>query len=292
MARLSATAWKATQFMTSRNYEINFYCDKDFKTVSPHSHDFFELYYFIQGGVSYIIENERYHLEPNDILLISPSNLHQLDIFDSKTSYERMVLWINPKYLKSISSEETDLSICFRLCTEKHSHIIRDVNLSEQIRAQLDALCAAPQNEFGSDIASEMHIKQVLLSLCRHLRQDLEEGNKQKEGEKGNSTVFAAVEYINAHLAENLSLDTLAEKLFISKYHLAHLFKQGTNVTPHQYILKKRLILSKRLIEQDLPIIEVFSRCGFADYTHFFRAFKGEYGITPKQYHAITTQNQ
>ena len=111
--------------------------DKDFSSVSLHSHDFFELYFFIAGDASYIIENGHYRLSTGDILLISPDNLHQLDIDDSRATYERIVLWLNPRYVKRLSTAATDLAECFAACARRKDFLLRDKEVSARVEALL-----------------------------------------------------------------------------------------------------------------------------------------------------------
>lgn len=248
-----------------------------------HSHDFYELYFFVNGNASYFIEDAHYRLQPGDMLLISPSDLHRLDINDTYKEYERIVLWLNPRYIKTLSTANTDLAECFDLSYRNKHYLIRDLLLSEIIREKLEALCADDlSGGYGADIAAEINIKGVLLALNKYTR------NADYIAAPKDTLVSKALHYICANIASELSLDVIADAMFISKYYLSRLFKNETNSTIHQYIIKKRLVLSKQYIEQGLSISATCAKCGFADYTHFFRSFKKEYGITPKQYLALT----
>ena len=145
----------------------------------------------------------------------------------------------------------------------------------------------------GDDVECEIRVREILLTLTRTLKESalLSPGDTLRRA-RADATVTEIIEFIDANLEGDLSLDAVAEKVFLNKFYLARLFKRETDTTLHRFILKKRLLLSKKLIESGLPIVEVYARCGFKDYSHFFRAFKGEYGITPRQYHAAVTEGE
>ncbi len=278
-----------SQLMRDNRFEITHYRDTYMKKISLHSHDFYELYFFISGDADYIIDNVRYDLKSGDILLISPDNLHRLDMV-RPSAYERIVLWINPKYVKSLSTDKTDLCCAFKHCNESKNFLIRDYQISERIKANLiDLSYCVGSEEFGADIKSELLVKTILLELCRHSAIPTLSGTENAP-RRISIPVSKVIEYIDGNLNSPLTLDLLEEVAFVSKYYLSRLFKEETNSSIHQYILKKRLLLSKKYIEQGLPINEVYLKCGFNDYSNYFRAFKQEYAITPKQYLSLITK--
>lgn len=154
------------QLMSSASFEVHYKMDKDFKTVEMHSHDFFEVYCFLRGSASYIIEECKYTLLPGDILLIPQGKLHQLDIKDSTETYERYVLWINSKYIKKISSQKTDLRTCFECALKSKSFLIRNGAISQKIRRLLESITLSKEDAFGTDVENEERIKSFARHTC------------------------------------------------------------------------------------------------------------------------------
>jgi AraC family transcriptional regulator len=98
------------------------------------------------------------------------------------------------------------------------------------------------------------------------------------------STLMLVKDYIASHLHQELKLDELAAIAQLSPYHFLRLFKQSVGITPHQYILQRRLDQAKHLLQySDLSIVEIATRTGFCDQSHLTRYFKRIVGVTPRQ---------
>ena len=96
--------------------------------------------------------------------------------------------------------------------------------------------------------------------------------------------------FIEEHIEEDLSLERLSLEFFVSKYHIAHVFKENLGLSIHQYITKKRLLLCRESIISGMGITESYQTFGFGDYSSFYRAFKKEYGISPKDFKNMQTE--
>lgn len=96
--------------------------------------------------------------------------------------------------------------------------------------------------------------------------------------------------YIDNHLEQDISLEHLAKKFYVSKYYIAHLFKGNTGISIHQYIMKKRLAACQNAILSNISISKAYLMFGFKDYSNFYRAFKKEFGISPKEYKDMKMQ--
>ena len=122
------------------------------------------------------------------------------------------------------------------------------------------------------------------MELMIGLNRAAEERGDSRPVGTSDQVVDAVLHYINEHYSETLTLDQLAEKFFISKYHLLRKFDAQVGTTVHRYILQKRLLNAKQLLAGGVAPNEVCQYCGFGDYANFYRAFKAEYNQTPRQY--------
>ena len=135
-------------------------------------------------------------------------------------------------------------------------------------------------SHFGRSTQLNLCISDLILFLNRILYEQNHPISKIEEV----ALYQKILSYIEEHLDENLSLDCLAKEFYMSKYHISHVFKDNLGLSIHQYITKKRLALCKQAIQGQMSITEAYQSFGFGDYSSFYRAFKKEYGISPKDF--------
>ena len=270
------------QTMRGSTFEIFRYKDAYLKEVALHHHDFYEVYFFLSGNVQYNIESRSYLLTPGDVLLISPMELHQPMFGAEHREYERIVLWIDKRFLEGFNLQGRDLAACFDTAVPGHTNLLRPEGVARQyLTFLLENLMEEVASEDPySEMAALSLLAQVLVSLNRLAKQSA--GEESKSGQ--DTTVYSVLGYINEHYSENLTLDDLANKFFISKYHLSREFQRLVGTSVHRYIIQKRLVMAKQMLSEGKPSSEVYQHCGFGDYSNFFRAFKAEYQISPKDY--------
>lgn len=267
------------QEMRRRDFELQHKQDFHLKDVALHHHDFFEIYFLIAGDVTYLIDSKIVHVMPGDLLLISPRELHQVCIQPEMSAYERYVLWVDPAVIKRLSTEISDLSLGLeqghnqlRLSSQDRSRI---QNLLESLHREADSA------DYGADLLRESLLTLLLVTVNRLASQ---QGSWMDEDSHTNQAVAQIVGYVNLHYGETITLDQLAEQFYVSKYHLSREFSRQMGISIYQYIQKKRLLIARQLLDQGKRPNEVYPLCGFNDYTCFYRAFKSEYGISPREY--------
>lgn len=246
-----------------------------------HHHDFYEVYLLISGDVTYTVEGQLIHVYPGDILLISPQELHQVFIRSDSSIYERLVLWISPHLAEQLSSQDTALNQV--LCSSRPGYRNKLRPTADEyayIRSLMEMLYQeARQERFGADLLCRSLLTQVLVAINRLA----EEVNTSKE-DIFIGTVSRITEYINRHYNEPITLDTLADRFYLSKYHLSHAFKEQVGTSIYRYVIKKRLQVARELLAKGDKPSQICTACGFNDYVGFYRAFKAEYGISPREF--------
>jgi AraC family transcriptional regulator len=106
----------------------------------------------------------------------------------------------------------------------------------------------------------------------------------QRVGKLDSRRLNRVLEYIHAHLGNELNIRGMASAVHLSRFHFARAFKASTGQTPYQYVNAKRLERAKALLVQDRPLGEIALTLNFSSQANFTRAFRREFGITPGQY--------
>jgi AraC-like DNA-binding protein/mannose-6-phosphate isomerase-like protein (cupin superfamily) len=281
--QISEQEFVTRQYMVSSDFEFFHYKNEALLDVPYHNHDFYEIYLFLSGEVTYIIEGKSYQLRAGDIILINNKELHKPNI-KTGIPYERIVIWVSPNFIKSLNALGENLTMCFESTSKNRYNLLRPnpqiLSYIKEIISRMETVCG--HLSYGSTILKNVYLTELIVYLNRaYLNTNIED---IKVDITYNSKISNIVRYINEHLGEDLSLDNLSTKFYISKYHLEREFARNTGYTIHRFIQKKRLILAKSLLTGSSQVTEVCMQCGFTDYSNFLRSFKKEFGVSPKKY--------
>ena len=269
------------------NFKIFHIRDKKDIKFEYHHHDFSKIVILIDGDLTYYIEGKSYILKPWDILFINKNEIHK-PVVNADKYYERIVIWLNPDFIAKYAQGNNNLLKCFEEAMKNNYNLLRlNMKSIENIKNLIqDIKNCDNSNEFGSEILKESLFIQLMVLMNRlFLNSDK---NRDIEDIQYDKTIEEVLSYINSNLENNLSIDTIASKFFISKYYLMRKFKNQIGSSIHSYVIQKRLILAKSLISDGLSMSTVCSKCGFNDYSSFVRAFKKAYGVSPSNYNSKT----
>lgn len=241
--------------------------DQTRKEFSYHYHDFHKVVIFISGKAAYHIEGKAYQLKPWDILLVNRHAIHRPEI-DSSVPYERFILWIQ----NDIPWQE--LLKCFQKANDRSYNLVRlNSALQEKMKDILFELeNSAKSDEYGKEILTQSLFLQFMVYLNRIFLE--KQYIFDKKSYTFDSQIASILQYINHNLKEDLSVETLSARYYVSKYHLMRKFKQETGYTLHNYIVNKRLLMARTLISNGMPVTKAAQESGFAEYSTFSRAYR------------------
>lgn len=276
------TKFHQRQYMLSKNFEIYYYEDNTLKQVKDHIHNYYEFYFFLEGDVSMIIEDVPHPVKTGDIILIPPNVRHHVLIHSHKVPYRRFVFWISKDFCNELLQLSPDYVFLMQHAFVKKEYIFHnDVIAFNRIQSKVFSLIEEMHGDrFGRDARITLCVQDLIL----HLNRIVYEKNNTKTASDEESLYQGLLNFIDEHLDENLTLDRLAVEFYVSKFHISHVFKNNMGISLHQYITKKRLYACKDAICSTMSISEAYLMFGFGDYSSFFRAFKKEFGLSPREY--------
>ena len=250
--------------------------DQTRKEFSYHYHDFHKVVIFISGKAAYHIEGKAYQLKPWDILLVNRHAIHRPEI-DSSVPYERFILWIQ----NDIPWQE--LLKCFQKANDRSYNLVRlNSALQEKMKDILFELeNSAKSDEYGKEILTQSLFLQFMVYLNRIFLE--KQYIFDKKSYTFDSQIASILQYINHNLKEDLSVETLSARYYVSKYHLMRKFKQETGYTLHNYIVNKRLLMARTLISNGMPVTKAAQESGFAEYSTFSRAYRKQFKTNPSE---------
>lgn len=253
-------------------------------TVQPrvmHSHEFYEIYFFLRGDIRIVTEDVDIRPRRGDVLLFPPHCMHRNQHLSTDEPYERFYLYVSPDFLKSIRSDEYDLAAELDAILHSsgfHLHL-NESALTELLQLTDELIAASEQPSSPAQMLNSFRMGMLLVRAATLLRANGAPGQANSPG-----PMNPLLRYLGDHLTDPLSLDHLAETFYMSKYALLRAFKEHTGMSVHQYLLAKRILLAQELLAQGMKPYEVSGKCGFSDYTGFYRAFRQRTGMSPAQY--------
>ena len=264
------------QVMLEEDFEAHHNRDPYFRTIEFHAHDFLELYLFLDGSVTYYIEDQVYDLCPGDLLIIPPGRMHRPVIANERAAYERMVLWVELDYIARIDSAAGELQAALRGIGANGYRV--------PLRGD-DLIFAA--SLFRRIVKMERGGVFTSSAIRLYLKDAFEAYSLVEKEARGETAVIPQViRYLTEHFREPLRLDDLAARFFISKSYLNRHFKAYTNATVYAYLMALRITHARRMLREGASAAEAGRECGFSDYSTFYKAFKAQTGITPQEFKA------
>ncbi len=296
MEELSSCQQAIENCLCSRTFSIA-HLYKEEKTMDMHIHDCYELYYSISGGKQFLIDNKFYTIAPGDLFIINQYESHKLTQIDTGI-HERIVVDVHPDFVRTHSTAETDLDICFTNRPARFQHKL-SLNKEQQQRFlyYIDKITSA--NGYAHDIVEQAAFLELLalintisLEQCKAslpgLIQTSTASDSTVSSYKYNHQVDDILAYINQNIAHPITIEQLAEHFYLSESYICRIFKAATSTTINKYITARRISIAKALLNEGFSVYEAYERSGFTDYSNFFKSFTKAVGVSPKKYANLT----
>ena len=270
-----------------QNYAQRGYLHEDFRlfhlrgameeSVDWHYHTFHKIIEFLGGESGYGVEGKQYLLQPGDLVLVPQGCIHRPEA-EPNAPYERRILYLSPEFLRRAGGS-CDLAACFDRAREEFRFVVHPADGTGG--AQLAALEHAEREDaFGRELLAQSLLFQFLIGLNRAMADDLLQYAKPAAYDR---KIEAILRYLSEHLTEPVSIDDLAARFFVSKYHMMRQFRAQTGYTIHGYLTGKRLMFARAMIAAGTPVLQASEESGFGDYSAFLRAYRKQFGAAPNQ---------
>jgi AraC-like DNA-binding protein len=241
--------------------------------INYHYHEFCKLVLLVSGSGYYTVDGRRYRLLPGDAVLVGSRCVHRPEMEEGQV-YERIILYIAPEYLRRESEADCDLEEIF---TRSPVLRLRDpeklLHLMQELEKELQ------REGYGRGVLASAALLRLLVFVARQQRGEMSL-LPQSEAPR-NPRVTALMAYIDENLAEDLDIDALAERFYVSKFHMMRQFRLETGMTVYTYLQQRRLLHARDLIRAGKRATEACYSSGWRSYSSFTRAYAKFFGTTP-----------
>lgn len=239
----------------------------------PHTHNHMELFYIVGGKGQFLIEDQLYPVDANNLIIINPSVTHT-EVSLNAQPLEYIVLGVegieldtsettNGQYCILDHFESADISSCLR-------NILREMELKNP----------------GYEDICQAFMEILIIRLMRNTTLAVP---TNPQTASGNRQCAAVKRYIDLHFKEALTLEQLAEEAHMNKYYLSHTFKREYGVSPINYMISRRVEESKYLLaETNLSMSQISQLLGFSSLSYFSQVFRRTQSISPMEYRQST----
>ena len=239
----------------------------------PHTHNHTELFFIIGGKGQFFIQDRRYPVGHNDLVIINPNILHTEESLNAQP-LEYIVLGIDGMELSMGQGRETPFCILDHFESVEISGCLRNI------------LREMEQKNPGYEDICQAYMEILIIRLMRSISLAVP---MHPHTAAGNRQCSVVRRYIDLHFKEPLTLEQLAQEAHMNKFYLSHAFKEEYGISPINYMLSRRTEESKYLLaETDLSMSQIAQLLGFSSPSYFSQTFRRSQGISPLEYRQRT----
>ena len=239
----------------------------------PHTHNHMELFYIVGGKGQFLIQDQLYPVNVNNLVIINPNVTHT-EVSLSAQPLEYIVLGIEGIELAASEDSNGHFNILDHFESVEISGCLRNI------------LREMEQKNTGYEDVCQAYMEILIIRLMRNTALAV---STEPQVISGNRQCAAVKRYIDLHFKEALSLEQLAEDAHMNKFYLSHAFKREYGVSPINYMISRRIEESKYLLaETDLPMSQIAQLLGFSSLSYFSQVFRRTQNASPMEYRQST----
>ena len=249
-----------------------------------HFHDGYEICLSLTDEVTCDIEDKSYVTNGGCIVVFNENDMHRMKVPED-VYYDRFVLQFNPLFIRDLCVLYPELTEQFANRKEGFEHCVplNETRKKESLKL-FDEMLGLYKNQKTD--SQSLRLKFMLGGILLHINEIYSESpkNLSVKNYAYKEQLRSVMDYIKNNFEGDINLDRLAARFFISKQYLIKIFNKALGMTPYQYVTYCRIMKSKELLKQNIPVCEVSEMVGYGDTSNFISAFRKIVGLTPKQY--------
>ncbi len=246
----------------------------DDSEYTMHIHGDCEIYFFVSGDVEYLVEDSRYPLRGESLMLMRPAELHKPKLLTTN-SYERFTVNFPMSFIHKIDPDGLLLGAFMNRPLGKNNYYASDEIDTGLVRKLFEEMCTASETDYETRLTVVTHIYMLLDIINRSF------AKKKTDEFQPKNLAEKIILYIEDHMFDELSVPKLAGHFHLSASQFSRIFKQATGAAPWEYITKKRLVAANEKIRSGITAQKACDACGFSDYSAFYRAYTKHFGCSP-----------
>lgn len=234
--------------------------------AQSHSHAYFEIYYLESGSRSHMVGDRHHQIVGGELIILPPHLMHH-SFTPDEAHYKRVVVYFDPAVVAyaHVLAQITENPTTYRLSAE--SRVVVDGLIADLFEVQ---------DHPGQYVHERMQLLVIQL-LIAIIQADVTDSLVTRQ-----HRMTQVVRYLGDHFCEQITLDELAARFYISSYHLCREFKRFTGTTIITHLNQIRVARAQVLLQEtSLSVTEISKQVGFANVTHFNRTFRRLTGTHP-----------
>ena len=242
-----------------------------------HFHDFYELSLIYEGSSAFLVNGEQIQLLPGTIHMVTPSDYH-MQLTGEGESFRYINVIFSPELLNdklATALEEHEGPICIHPSESVSREIF---SLAQKLLREYESLGSKQPSPFCEEL-----IHHGIETLCIYIARLI--GSSSPDNQDDLLPIRRALSIIRRSYRQSITLQEIADKVFLSPAYFSQLFHKTVGVSFSSYLTDYRLQMASRYLSNNTLLLkEIAPLCGFPTFTNFSAAFKKRYGVSPAAY--------